>query len=558
MVRMRKAKGKQWRKGHSCESNPKTNVHRSKMRRGMITGQQVGPSSSNLTTQALEKHNASHDSPVDSDGDEGMSMKSAGLFSVGGLTDCSNPVFDNVKRFWNAQSSHQKEVCAVLAAVTEVIKSEGGKETETEYFAALMTALESSDNEESMTAITYLLTLVIKSVPESILKTKFSKASQILLTALAGYAGDGGTSLLRSLLYCLSRLLLVQESAVWSESSTMKIYHGLLSFTIHSKPKIRKGAQDAVETLLKKPPNDLDFHPAAGATAKFCVQQIQQHGGSTQSTTTLHVIGLLKEIISLLPIQSVKTVCENLLKLMTLGNVMVTVNSLQVMFKLFTSSPSTASLSVDLNAQIINALYDYQPNVSDVDLSQAWISTMEKAYINLSRNDNKLCTAHLPRCFSSLMSFYLSEHKNLAVSAANSMKELLRGCIEPSIGLIKEEVSRSGAGVNTSAHKIIKCIESGLKYRYHDCWNLILEVITVLFEILGKDCSKLLKKMLVSLCDLHGTYKFQYTKELKRAVGMAIQKMGPRNVLECVPLNLDKPNHIERISYEWETDGTVL
>lgn len=40
--------------------------------------------------------------------------------------------------------------------------------------------------------------IFICSVPESILKTKFSKASQILLTALAGYAGDGGTSLLRS------------------------------------------------------------------------------------------------------------------------------------------------------------------------------------------------------------------------------------------------------------------------------------------------------------------------------------------------------------------------
>lgn len=30
------------------------------------------------------------------------------------------------------------QVCAVLAAVTEVIRSQGGKETETEYFAALV------------------------------------------------------------------------------------------------------------------------------------------------------------------------------------------------------------------------------------------------------------------------------------------------------------------------------------------------------------------------------------------------------------------------------------
>ena len=35
-----------------------------------------------------------------------------------------------------------QEMLAVLAAVTEVIKVQGGKETETEYFAALMSTLE--------------------------------------------------------------------------------------------------------------------------------------------------------------------------------------------------------------------------------------------------------------------------------------------------------------------------------------------------------------------------------------------------------------------------------
>ena len=35
-----------------------------------------------------------------------------------------------------------QETLAVLAAVTEVIKSQGGKETETEYFAALMSTIE--------------------------------------------------------------------------------------------------------------------------------------------------------------------------------------------------------------------------------------------------------------------------------------------------------------------------------------------------------------------------------------------------------------------------------
>lgn len=40
----------------------------------------------------------------------------------------------------NSVSRCASQICAVLAAVTEVIRGQGGKETETEYFAALVSA----------------------------------------------------------------------------------------------------------------------------------------------------------------------------------------------------------------------------------------------------------------------------------------------------------------------------------------------------------------------------------------------------------------------------------
>ena len=43
--------------------------------------------------------------------------------------------------------------------------------------------------------------------------------------------------------------------------------------------QVRKAAHEAVTVLLKKLPGDMTHHPACGATAKFCVQQIEEHGG---------------------------------------------------------------------------------------------------------------------------------------------------------------------------------------------------------------------------------------------------------------------------------------
>ena len=43
--------------------------------------------------------------------------------------------------------------------------------------------------------------------------------------------------------------------------------------------QVRKAAQEAVKVLLEKPPGDMTHHPACGATAKFCVQQIEENGG---------------------------------------------------------------------------------------------------------------------------------------------------------------------------------------------------------------------------------------------------------------------------------------
>ena len=117
MVRLRQGKNKRWRKGQSCESNPATRTHRDAAKRGAIVGHATR--NSNLTVDALARHEEKHDEEGDVElkDEEGLSAKSGktfGAFSVSGLTDCSNPVFATVRRFWDSPSSQHKEVGSQL------------------------------------------------------------------------------------------------------------------------------------------------------------------------------------------------------------------------------------------------------------------------------------------------------------------------------------------------------------------------------------------------------------------------------------------------------------
>jgi len=113
MVRLRQSKNKRWRKGQSCESNPATTTYREAAKRGAIVGQATH--NSNLTVEAVARHAEKQDEEGDVElkDEEGFSVKSGqtfGAFSVSGLTDCSNPVFATVRRFWDSPSSQHKEV----------------------------------------------------------------------------------------------------------------------------------------------------------------------------------------------------------------------------------------------------------------------------------------------------------------------------------------------------------------------------------------------------------------------------------------------------------------
>ncbi|XP_028823392.1 RRP12-like protein [Denticeps clupeoides] len=535
-------KVKRWKKGRSSDSNPETSRHRQAARSRFFSR----PSGkSDLTVDALKLHNELQSGTLEREAEveagpmeeHALSERTSGTF-LSGLSDCSNLTFRKVQRYWESNSAAHKEICAVLAAVTEVIRSQGGKETETEYFAALMTTLEAVESSESLAAVAYLLNLVLKRVPAPVLKKKFSDTAKALMDVMSAHASADSTAALRWIVSCLATLLRKQDASVWSYPSTLQLYHGLLSFTVHTKPKVRKAAHQGVCSILKGSEfmfseNAPVHHPAAVTTAKFCCKEMEQTG---EDTTTLHVLGLLKDLLASLPVGSVKTCCETLLRVMTLSHVLVTAGAMQAFHKLFSSKPSSLTLSAELNAQIVTALYDYLPSENDLQPLLAWLAVMEKAHTHLSTLQSSLCLAHLPRLFSTAMSCMLSPHTQVVSAAAQTLKTLLNECVAPHMADIGPVLPSASTGNAAHICKMFRAVEDGLSYRYHSSWAFVLQVLGCFYRAAGNQAHAIMAKSLSSLCDLRSTPRFPYAGELDQAVGGAVEGMGPQLVLKAVPL----------------------
>lgn len=67
---------------------------------------------------------------------------------------------------------------------------------------------------------------------------------------------------------------------------------------------------------------------------------------------------------------------------MTLNYPIVTSCGLQVLHSLF--SAQQAVVPAKLNAQLISALYEYQPAATDVQPTLAWLLVMQQAHVHLA------------------------------------------------------------------------------------------------------------------------------------------------------------------------------
>ncbi|XP_059163286.1 RRP12-like protein [Physella acuta] len=555
------SKNKKKKLPKSSSSNPATKKFREAAKRAahhrhllpLNTGKVTAPLTAShgfkgvLTLEALEKHNESVGGFTEASMQDDSATVGGTTFNTWAtnLTGCTNATFRGIHRYINSNSSVQKEILAVLAAVTEVIKENGGEGKDLQYFGTLVTGLENADRPEEKMAMAHLLSIVIKRVPVSVLQKQFSQVEKTLYDVLTECVKQQTISPIKPILLSLASLLRVQDINTWLEKYTERAFNAMLAFITHKKPKLRKAAHTAVKIVLRgslfmlqtpSPP----FHPAARLTAQFCEKQIESYKGQSNKVEVLHILYLLKDVLCLFPASNVKSLCEIILRLMRLIDLVVQSSCMEVLYKLFSSKPNSQRVPAEINAQILTALYDYQPSEKDGQPMLAWLRVMEASTINLACQDVDLAVSHLPRLFSTCMTCLLSDRQDVSKAAVSTMQALLQQCLDVSKDKLVNEASNNTTF--TALQKVVKTLETGLSYQFHSMWSLVFQLWSTAFLVLGKIVPKMLLKCLTSMGDLRDTPHFSFKGEMDHAIGCAIKSMGPRMVLDAIPLRITGEN----------------
>ncbi len=470
-----------WKKGQSSSSNPNKTKHRDAAKARLLRvgfGVLEAPKSfdngpARLTAESLLKHDALMGNglsaqPQDDNSDAitlGQTNKTFDTFASSVWSNCSNVSFGKLLPRFNPGNPKHKEMLAILSAVTEVIKENRPEKSDdeptgVEYFGALLTSLDSSDQLETLSASITLLSILIKTIDKELLIAKFSISAKLLLELLSRHVNSEDASIVRGLLGCLSVLLRAQDKETWSFQSTIRVMESILPFVVDHRPKVRKAAHHAICVILASKDEGLDFHPIAGNVADFSIKLVEENV-SKNDKAVLHVFILLKEILHNFPKQHVKKTCETIVGVMTMADRMSLSCGFQALHGLFAGRPSSKSLPADLNARLITAIFNFQPALDDAQPSVAWLTVMQEAHINLAEQDIQLCVANLPKFFSIASRYWVPGGK-VAVAATLAMKAILNEAVKTNL----QSISADSAQVKEIFHSI----ENGLKYEFHESW----------------------------------------------------------------------------------------
>ncbi|CAG0917825.1 unnamed protein product [Notodromas monacha] len=560
-------KGKRWAKGQSSSSNPETRKFRSRVTD--FTDGFVEETRRPNTTASVE--GLQLDLLSLNDGKSIMStapsVATKSVQSLGGRTrytaatfasdwsQTSNVTFNRFLKNFQPTSENHREMLALLEAATEVIRDRNGEESDTEYFCTLVTAFDVIEDEGTLAAIAPFSVMLLKNIRQEFLQNKFEVFSKVFLKVLSKHAGSQSTSLLRGAITCLAVLLRNQEANILESSACVELFAPLLAFIIHPKPKVRKAAQHQVAEILIITAGKTESKPSSGtgplgnAAAKFVKFRLEEgiSDPNANLTSTLHVLEFCRRTLRCFPPGALKSICELIVQLMSLNNVVVKKLCVEVLKDFVSESDLEVPFSAKTLGQLLVAVWDVKPSGTDAVLLPPWLTLVKQGILTLHKLDEDLAFKHLHKFLPFMSSCWTTDNHPITVAASCAFSGLLKRAIQPSIEKLIKELETRGKSESILG-TLETCLTDGLKFQAYKAWPLVFQLWSQFFETCGSACIDITRLGLCQLGEMRTSFEVEERggpevstgtrTALGNALGNAVRVLGPKLFLSGYPLEI--------------------
>lgn len=470
--------------------------------------------------------------------------------------------------------------------------------TPTSLFAAAMSALEQPATQatsQACAAVFAFLGLILPRVPNGILRAKFVGCTSVIGKALEAHRLQAGAA--RSGILCLGQVLCALDPTNWP--AAVSPFTLLLSFTLDERPKVRKQSHTSTFELTASLQRTPSLGPCSEAILGLCKVILPGPEAAARSAASssnknrqaaeiiitkavadaLHLLGLLKSCIGLLPSQSSKLIVDLILKLYPLKQALLSRQATEVITKLcsssLSSSPSSSfegGLSPSTLSELLKVVLEGMDGPGseesglidrrDPDSVLGVTRLLESGMLTLAKSDQALCTSHLPRVFHALVPHMTAEQDGVRFGTSQALRNLIVDCMDDK--MIAKGIAGSAHGSKSAPAvlSVIAAVTGTLGARYEEVWPLSLAVAGTLIERLGQHPAgpSLSHSVLKCIGDiLEGAQEAAEEDEerdgllataagaggaggiraaAEAALGCALRSLGPSVVLQTLPLNL--------------------
>uniref|UniRef100_A0A2P2LQ88 Uncharacterized protein n=1 Tax=Rhizophora mucronata TaxID=61149 RepID=A0A2P2LQ88_RHIMU len=455
----------------------------------------------------------------------------------------------------STQEDHQ-HLCATIGAMAQELKDQNLASNPVAYFGATCSSLErllSSDPDPPPQMISSFLTIlsfILPRISVPILRKKREFVSELVVRVLR--LSSTTVVALVSGLKCVGHLLIVKDTANWADVS--HLYSVLLGFMVDSRPKVRRQSHTCIRDVLQSFQGTSALAPASEGITKAFERYLLFAGGSGANATeeskgaqeVLYILDSLKECLPFMLMKYMTTILKYFKTLLELQQPVVTrriTDSLNAIC-LHPTMDIPDEILLDLLCSIAVYASTNETSADNMTFTARLLDVGLKKIYSLNR---QICVVKLPIVFSTLKDILASEHEEPIFAATEAFKSLIHNCIDEN--LIKQGVDQIARNKNvevrksgpTIIEKVCATIESLLDYQYSAIWDMVFQVVSVMFDKLGFYSSYFTRGILMNLADMQRMpdEDFLYRKQLHECLGSALGAMGPETFLSILPLNLE-------------------